>query len=132
MFSLEMARRVPRRFQLEASRSTSMINSSIRPTSPSNASTKSDEELTQSTWMSIPPRLHKVLILKGLINEIIRTCHRAQAVWSTRTHWTMEKCRGEKYQNVGRPLEFSQQSILTNGTIIFYIWAMPNVTNGEY
>jgi len=83
--------------------------------------------------------LHKAMILVNQVNEITRACQLAKTgVVNTNLldHKEVETLLTEMqslpYQNVVEAVEFSEPSILTNGTSLLYVLTLPKVVDRKY
>jgi len=83
--------------------------------------------------------LHKAIILAGEVNEMTRACQLAKTgVVNSNLldHDEVETILSEvdslPYQNMVEAVEFSRPTILTSGTSLLYILAMPKVTDRKY
>jgi len=76
--------------------------------------------------------LHKAMILLKQVDEITRACQLAKAsVVNTNlldqkeVETLLAETRSLPYQNVVEAVEFAEPSILTNGTCLLYVLALP-------
>jgi len=83
--------------------------------------------------------LHKAIIIADQVNEILRACQLGKTgVVNTNLldHDEINTILAEvdslPYQNVVEAVEFSRPTILTNGTTLLYILAMPKVVDRKY
>lgn len=82
---------------------------------------------------------HKAMILLKQVDEITRACQLAKAsVVNTdlldqkEVETLLAETRSLPYQNVVEAMEFAEPSILTNGTCLLYILALPKVVDTRY
>lgn len=83
--------------------------------------------------------LHKAMILVNQVDEITRACQLAKSgVVNTNLldHTEIETLLSETeslpYQNVVEAIEFSEPSVLTNGSSLLYVLSMPKVVDKRY
>lgn len=83
--------------------------------------------------------LHKALIINSQVGELTQACQLAKSgIVNSRlldhevVQAILTEVRNLPYQNAVKALEFSRPSVLTNGTTLLYILAMPKVAPKEY
>lgn len=83
--------------------------------------------------------LNKVLIVKEEINEIIRACQMARGgivnsnlLDKGEIDHLLNEVQTLPYQNVVEAVEYARPSVLSNGTMLLYILAMPKVRNDKF
>lgn len=83
--------------------------------------------------------LHKALIINSQVGELTQACQLAKTgIVNSRlldheeVQAILTEVRNLPYQNAVEALEFSRPSVLTNGTTLLYILAMPKVAPKEY
>ena len=83
--------------------------------------------------------LHRALIVKEEIDEIVRACQIAgrgivnsNLLDKEEIHSLLTEVETLPYQNVIEAIEYAKPSIFTNGTTLLYILAMPKVRDEEF
>ncbi|KPU74981.1 uncharacterized protein Dana_GF27908 [Drosophila ananassae] len=88
---------------------------------------------------AVTATLHKAIILAGQVAEITRACQLAKTGVTNSNlldHEEIETMLTEvndlPYQNAVEAVEFSRPTILSNGTTLLYVLALPKVSNRRY
>lgn len=83
--------------------------------------------------------LHRTLIVKEEINEIIRACQMAKSgivnsnlLDKEEINHLLVEVETLPYQNVVEAMEYAKPSIFSNGTMLLYILAMPKIRDEEF
>lgn len=83
--------------------------------------------------------LNKVLIVKEEVNEIVRACQMARGgivnsnlLDKGEIDYLLNEVETLPYQNVVEAIEYARPSVLSNGTMLLYILAMPKVKNEKF